>query len=53
MIVSHRERRITVHARVDDDAWSVGTAITGGRIVIAAADTELVVDEIYRKSSIT
>ncbi len=52
VIVSHRERRITVHGRTDDGAWSSTTAIAGGRVAIESLGTELAVDEIYRKSSI-
>lgn len=52
VIVSHRERRITVHARDASDAWSVRTAISGGKLAIESLDAELVVDQIYRKSSV-
>lgn len=52
VIASHRERRITVHARGDDGAWSTRTAISGGRVAIESLATELIVDEIYAKSSI-
>ncbi|HEX4451284.1 MAG TPA: Uma2 family endonuclease [Kofleriaceae bacterium] len=51
VIVSHRERRITVHYRTPD-GWKLRSAITGGRVVIPSLETELVVDEIYRSSSI-
>ena len=51
VLVSHRERRISVHAR-DEKGWTTQTAISGGRIRIASLDTDLVVDEIYQKSSI-
>jgi Uma2 family endonuclease len=51
IVVSHRERRITIHRR-DGDAWTSRNAIAGGRIALATLDTELVVDAIYRGSSI-
>ena len=44
VIVSHRERRITVHHRGDDGAWTVRTAISGGAIDIASVGATLVVD---------
>ena len=52
VIASHRERRITVHLRDDDGAWSTRTTISAGRIAVESLDAVLVVDEIYRKSSI-
>ena len=53
VIASHRERRITVLARDNDGAWSTRTAISGGRLTIESLGTELIIDEIYRKSSIS
>ena len=52
IIVSHRERRITVHTRGDGDTWSVRVAIRGGRVGVPSLSAELVVDEIYRNSSV-
>ncbi|MBX3155597.1 MAG: Uma2 family endonuclease [Deltaproteobacteria bacterium] len=52
VIVSHRERRITVHARDDRGGWTSRTAITGGRIDVDSIGAMLVVDEIYAKSSV-
>jgi Uma2 family endonuclease len=52
IIVSHRERRITVHSRVNDKEWMTRVAITGGRAAVPSIGAELVVDEIYRPSSI-
>lgn len=52
VIVSHRERRITVHSRSAEGDWTTRVAIPGGRIAIENLGTELSVDEIYRKSSI-
>ena len=51
VIVSHRERRITVHSR-GETAWSTRVAIAAGRVAIASLDTELIVDDIYRRSSL-
>lgn len=52
IIVSHRERRITVHRRDDAGAWQMRVAISGGRVGVESLATELVVDEIYRRSAI-
>jgi Uma2 family endonuclease len=52
VIVSHRERRITVHQRGDDSAWSVRVAIAGGSVTVPSLGAVLAVDEIYRGSSI-
>ena len=52
VIVSHRERRITVHSRSAQGPWATRVAITGGRVAVESLNTELSVDEIYRKSSI-
>jgi Uma2 family endonuclease len=52
VIVSHRERRITVHLRGSDDAWSTRVAINGGRVAIPSLSAELRVDEIYRASAV-
>jgi Uma2 family endonuclease len=52
VIVSHRERRITVHTRADDGAWTTRVAIAGGRVSIASLQTDLVTDDVYRKSTI-
>ncbi len=51
VVVSHRERRITVHRR-DGDGWIARVAIGGGRVAIPSLGGELVVDAIYRNSSI-
>lgn len=52
LIVSHRERRITVHSRNQAGEWTSRVAISGGRISVASLQTELIVDEIYRGSSV-
>lgn len=52
IIVSHRERRITVHSRTQDGGWSSRVAIAGGRVVVESLRTELIVDDIYRGSTV-
>jgi Uma2 family endonuclease len=52
VVVSHRERRITVHHRGDDEMWITRVAIAVGRIEVASVGAVLVVDEIYRRSQV-
>ncbi len=52
ILVSHRERRITIHRRDATGAWTMRVAIAGGRIAIESLGAELIVDTIYRNSSI-
>jgi Uma2 family endonuclease len=52
VIVSHRERRITVHRRDDRGEWSTRVAIRAGWVLVESVGARLVVDEIYRRSSI-
>jgi len=52
VIVSHRERRVTVHTRTGDGTWSTRQAISGGRVRVSSLEVDLVVDEVYRGSSI-
>ena len=52
IIVSHRERRITIHRRDAPGTWVMRVAIAGGRISVESVGAELVVDTIYRNSSI-
>jgi Uma2 family endonuclease len=51
VIVSHREHRITVHSR-DREGWTLTVAIASGRVLVHSIGAELVVDEIYRRSTI-
>jgi Uma2 family endonuclease len=51
VLVSHRERRITVHSRAEG-AWTVQTATAAGRAAVSSLGVELEVDKIYRGSSI-
>ncbi len=53
VIVSHRERRITVHSRTEGAAWETRVAITGGRVTVESLGAELIVDQIYRASAIS
>ena len=53
IVVSHRERRLTVHMRFTDSGdWSTRVAISGGRVEVPSLDANLVVDAIYRNSSL-
>jgi Uma2 family endonuclease len=52
VIVSHRERRITLHSRSETGAWSTRVGVSGGRVAVPSLSTELVIDEIYEKSSV-
>jgi Uma2 family endonuclease len=52
VVVSHRERRITVHHRGTDDAWITRVAIRGGRVEVSSLSAEVIVDEIYRNSAV-
>lgn len=52
LVVSHRERRITVHTRGEDGSWSTETAIAGGTARVTCLATTLTVDEVYRASAI-
>jgi Uma2 family endonuclease len=52
VVVSHRERRVTVHQRGADGGWTTRVAIAGGRVEVQSLTTELVVDQVYRGSAI-
>jgi Uma2 family endonuclease len=52
IIVSHRERRITVHQRDESGTWTMRAAIAGGRVGVPTLGTDLSVDVVYRNSSI-
>jgi len=52
IVVSHRERRIAVHSRGMDDAWTTRVAIRGGRVEVSSLSADLIVDEIYRNSAV-
>lgn len=52
LVVSHRERRITVHSRTSDGSWETRVAIGGGKLTLTSLASELHVDVIYRASAI-
>jgi Uma2 family endonuclease len=52
ILVSHRERRITIHRRDAAGTWAMRVAIAGERIAVESVGAELIVDTIYRNSSI-
>jgi Uma2 family endonuclease len=52
IVVSHRERRISVHSRSEGDVWKTTVAVAGGRVAVTSVGADLVVDEVYRASSI-
>ncbi len=52
VVVSHRERRITVHGRGPDEKWTEQLAISGGRVDVASLGAVLVVDDVYRSSAV-
>jgi len=54
VIVSHRERRITVHQRAASDGeWAVRVGIASGAVAVPSLGADLVVDEVYRGSAIS
>jgi Uma2 family endonuclease len=52
VVVSHRERRITVHHREREDVWTTRVAISGGIVRVPSLGADLVVDDIYSVSAI-
>jgi Uma2 family endonuclease len=52
IVVSHRERRVAVHARGSEGGWTTRVAIAGGRVRVERLGAELVTDAIYRGSAI-
>jgi Uma2 family endonuclease len=52
IVVSHRERRITVHHREPSGAWLTTVADGSGAVEVQSLGTTLRVDEIYRASMI-
>ena len=52
VIVSHRERRITVHSRSGDGQWKARVAVAGGRVRVESVGAELSVDDVYAKSAV-
>ncbi len=52
VVISHRERRVTVHHRGEGGAWTTRLAIAGGQVAVASLGAILVVDELFRRSAI-
>ena len=52
LIVSHRERRITVNMRGADGGWETRAATAGGEVEVVSLGVHLTVDEIYRNSAV-
>lgn len=52
IVVSHRERRITVYRRTNQDVWQTRVAISGGSVMVESLAAALSVDEVYRASTI-
>ncbi|MEO7734647.1 MAG: Uma2 family endonuclease [Kofleriaceae bacterium] len=52
IVVSHRERRISVHHCNTAGEWTTRVAIAGGQVAVDSLQATLVVDEIYRGSSV-
>lgn len=52
ILVSHRERRITVHRRQADGEWRSQVAVAGGRVMVESLGATLEIDVIYRGSAI-
>lgn len=47
MIVSHRERRVTVWSRSDGDAWTETQAVDGDVVELASIGARLDVRALY------
>lgn len=52
IVVSHRERRITVYSRNDQQGWDTRVATAGGSVQVVSLGAALLADEIYRGSAI-
>jgi Uma2 family endonuclease len=52
IVVSHRERRITVHTRQSSGEWTATVGIRGGTVEVPSLALRLAVDEVYRQSAI-
>ena len=52
IIVSHRERRITVDLRGEDGRWATHVSTAGGCVEVPSLQAQLMVDEIYANTSI-
>jgi Uma2 family endonuclease len=52
IVVSHRERRVTVHHRQPDGSWTLTVGVGGEAVEVRGLATALQVDEVYRASAI-
>jgi Uma2 family endonuclease len=52
MIVSHRERRITLDVRSEGGTWTTLTATRGERFELPSLQTSIEVDDVYSKSTV-
>lgn len=52
VIVSHRERCITVHTRTGEDTWTTSVARSGERVRVDSLNMSLSVEAVYRGSSV-
>jgi Uma2 family endonuclease len=53
VIVSHRERRVTVYMRESDGSWTRRDATTGGSVAVPSLNAQLSVDDVYRNSAVS
>jgi Uma2 family endonuclease len=52
VIVSHRERRITVHERTSGGTWNTRMAKDGGGVAVPSLGVQLNVADVYRNSAV-
>jgi Uma2 family endonuclease len=52
VIVSHRERQITVHTREAGGSWTTRSAGKGELVSVASIEADLAVDDIYRNIAV-
>jgi len=52
VIVSHRERRITVHGRTPGGAWQTRVATKDGEVEVASLGAHLATNDVYRNSAV-
>ncbi len=52
VLVSHRERKITVHSRSDSGTWMTRVGFGHEAVALPSLDATLAVDDVYRNSAI-
>lgn len=52
IVVSHRERRVTVYSREPGRGWTATVGVSGGAVPVQSVATSLAIDEVYRASAI-